>query len=192
MSQCAGLRIAARASAGMGETAARASESIFSAALGMQQLIISRSRALVIATYRSRSSSLSCSRRSRFATAFRAMVGYSIPRSASVSLGPRPSSGWTSTAARRSDSLKLRLVSARKTTGNSRPLLWCMLIMRTASLSAALGRAGSRPAARVSAIHSLKRRSPRQAPLSNLRASSMSSSSLRALPAPSGRAAATA
>ena len=66
--------------------------------------------------------------------ASRAVVVNRAERAGSRSLTPRPSSGWSSTSARWSET-KLRPQPATMHTGNSSPLDLWMLITVTASLS---------------------------------------------------------
>ena len=96
---------------------------------------ISFSRARVMATYSSRSSSAIISWSRRRATAWRARVGYWTIRSGSSPLGPTPSSGWKSTGAFKSSRFSRRLRPHTSTTGFSSPLERWMDRMDTPSPS---------------------------------------------------------
>ena len=109
----------------MGETGAdRLSPSLSSARTPSVRVRvkISLSRARVMATYKSRSSSAIPSRSSCRSTARRARVGYSTIRSRSSPLGPTPSLGWKSTGRMRSSRFSRRDRPHTSTTGFSSPL----------------------------------------------------------------------
>lgn len=98
MSHCALPPMPESTSGAIGRETASRSFSISRSGSRRAQVMNSLSLALVMATYSSRISSESVSRSVRRATALRASVGYSMPRSVSVSLGPRPNCGCMSTA----------------------------------------------------------------------------------------------
>ena len=150
-------------------------------------LTMSRSRARVSATYRRRISSDSSSLSALSFMAIRAREGYSIPRPMSTTLGPRPSTGCTVTGDCESFLLKRRAVSHRNTTGNSRPLDLCTVIICTASPVAPRAMSSPRSASFLS--HSLKRCRPRKPPFSKRFASSSIRRRLEQRSSPSGIAA---
>ena len=92
---------------------------------------ISFRRARVMATYRTRSSSLRFSRFSCSSTARRGSMSYTMPRSGSLRLHPAPSRGWMRMGPSFEARWNCRPRSARITTGYSSPLESCMVVIRT-------------------------------------------------------------
>ena len=144
--QSAGAAADSSASGGISRAGVSCSSSPASC-LRRSRLLITQhsfSRARVIATYHTRSSSarLSCCRAE--STAAKGRVRCFSPASSSRRHRPMPACWWNSSRRRVSSAFILPLSRAKKTTGNSSPLELCTVISRTPSGRRALPAGRSR------------------------------------------------